>query len=544
MVTLTGKGAFGGISMGRLRFFRREQQEIEYKYIENTEAEYQRLNVAIASATAELLELAEQASKSAGANEAEIFQIHAMMLEDGELSEAIINTLREKHSSAEYAVQETAKLLRSSFEAMDSAYMQARGTDITDISSRLISTLTGNEKSKISFSHGEILCADDLTPSETVGLDKDKLAAFVTAYGSVSSHTAILSRSMEIPAVLGVGTSLFDFKDGTEAIVDGAEGKVYIDPDKKTKAEMTARQEQLRKQNDSLQLCRGLESITADGRKINLYANIQSPSQLSAALNNDAEGIGLFRSEFLFLERSSPPSEEEQFNAYKAVLEGMGKRKVIIRTLDIGADKQVEYLGLKKEENPALGLRGIRLCLSRPDIFLPQLRALLRASAYGSLAIMFPMISSIEELAATLTLIDKVRSELGADGVPFSPSVELGIMVETPAAAIICDLLAPMVDFFSIGTNDLTQYTLAQDRQNASLEPFFNPRHQSVIRLISHITDIAHKSGKWVGICGELAADTTLTEIFLQLGIDELSVSPSYILPLRNKIRNINLKNS
>ena len=404
-----------------------------------------------------------------------------------------------------------------------------------------VALLCGASSEEIPASRGAIICADDLTPSEAIGLNRESVLAFVTAGGSVSSHTAILSRSMGIPAVLAVGDSLLSLKDGAEAIVDGFSGTVYIDPDDSTRELMTLRYNDEKKQRTLLEEYRGLDNVTLDGRRIELYANIQSPHELSAALLNDAGGIGLFRSEFLFLDRTSPPDEEEQLKVYRQVLEGMQGKKVIIRTLDLGADKQADYFGLEKEENPAMGLRAIRLCLTRPDIFKPQLRALLRASVYGQLAIMCPMISSVEELCRIRSLISEIKDELSREKLPFSADTELGIMIETPAAAIISDLLAQYVDFFSIGTNDLTQYTLALDRQNRNIEEFLLPHHEAVMRLIKFTADSAHRYGKWVGICGELGADITLTEEFLRMGIDELSVSPSYILPLRDKIRKTDL---
>ena len=465
-----------------------------------------------------------------------------MMLEDEDYKNEITNIIKSERFNAEYAVSMTSVKFASIFEAMDDAYMQARGADIRDISNRLISLLLGKASTDISLNKGNIICADDLTPSEAMSLDRGKVSAFITSAGSASSHTAILAKSMGIPAVIGLGDDLMTLTDGAEAIVDGFSGRVYISPDADTSARMREKRNADLQRKALLEEYKGLENITLDGTKIDLFANIQCLQELSSVTSNDAGGIGLFRSEFLYLDRKDFPTEDEQFEVYKKVLSHMNGKKVIIRTLDIGADKQADYFKLEKEENPALGLRAIRICLSRPDIFRPQLRALLRASVYGNLGIMFPMISSVSELKKTLNLVDDVKQELTAKGISFSPDTELGIMIETPAAAVTSDLLAPLVDFFSIGTNDLTQYTLALDRQNRRLDRFFDPHHEAVLRLIELTVNNAHAHGKWVGLCGELGADTELTERFLRMGIDELSVSPSFILPLRDKIRKTNLK--
>ena len=541
MITLKGKGVFGGIAIGKLSFFHRATEEIGRRLITDIQKEISRYESARERAAKELSELYSTALKKIDAESAEIFEIHGMMLEDEDYNDRVRSLIEKERVCAEYAVTQTGKEFSRSFEGMDDTYMQARGADIRDISNRLVALLLGAPIEEISTSEGSIICADDLTPSEAMRLDKEKTLAFVTARGSASSHTAILSRSMGIPAVLDVGEDLLTLTDGADAIVDGFSGTVYISPDDETKAIMTKRLNDERKRHALLEEYKGLDNVTLDGRKIELFANIQSIRELSAVLSNDAGGIGLFRSEFIYFDRSSLPDEDEQFDVYRQVLEKMEGKKVIIRTLDVGADKQVAYFGLEKEDNPAMGLRAIRICLTHPEIFKPQLRALLRASVYGRLAIMCPMICSVEEIRRVREVITEVKEELRCEGIPFSEDTEFGIMIETPAAAIISDLLAQYVDFFSIGTNDLTQYTLALDRQNRQLEEFFIPNHEAVMRLIQFTADSAHRYGKWVGICGELAADTSLTERFLRMGIDELSVSPAYILPLRDKIRKTDL---
>lgn len=541
MITLKGKGVFGGIAIGKLSFFHRATEEIGRRLITDIQKEISRYESARERAAKELSELYSTALKKIDAESAEIFEIHGMMLEDEDYNDRVRSLIEKERVCAEYAVTQTGKEFSRSFEGMDDTYMQARGADIRDISNRLVALLLGAPIEEISTSEGSIICADDLTPSEAMRLDKEKTLAFITARGSASSHTAILSRSMGIPAVLDVGEDLLTLTDGADAIVDGFSGTVYISPDDETKAIMTKRLNDERKRHALLEEYKGLDNVTLDGRKIELFANIQSIRELSAVLSNDAGGVGLFRSEFIYFDRSSLPDEDEQFGVYRQVLEKMEGKKVIIRTLDVGADKQVAYFGLEKEDNPAMGLRAIRICLTHPEIFKPQLRALLRASVYGRLAIMCPMICSVEEIKRVREVITEVKEELRCEGIPFSEDTEFGIMIETPAAAIISDLLAQYVDFFSIGTNDLTQYTLALDRQNRQLEEFFIPNHEAVMRLIQFTTDSAHRYGKWVGICGELAADTSLTERFLRMGIDELSVSPAYILPLRDIIRKTDL---
>ena len=449
-----------------------------------------------------------------GETNAQIFEIHMMMLEDDDYNESIQNIIDTQKVNAEYAVSITADNFAEMFSAMDDAYMQARAADVRDISDRIIANLTGNAAVQENSGEKHIICADDLAPSETVSLDKDKVLAFLTAHGSSNSHTAILARNMNIPAVIGVGSDfLKEVQDGTDE----------------------------EKKRLLLEL-KGKENVTKDGTKVNIYANIGSVDNIGAVLLNDAGGIGLFRSEFLYLENNDYPNEEQQFLAYKRVLESMAGKKVIIRTLDIGADKQVDYFHLKKEDNPAMGYRAIRICLTRPEIFKTQLRALYRASIYGNLGVMFPMITSVSELEKILAICEEVKAELREQGVTYSDTMELGIMIETPAAAIISDRLAPMVDFFSVGTNDLTQYTLACDRQNPDIEPFIDTHHEAILRLIEMSAKNAHANGAWIGICGELAADTTLTETFLRMGIDELSVSPAFVLKVRDAVRNVDLR--
>lgn len=541
MITLSGKGVYGGIAIGRLRYFHRRNETIRRQHISDVERETDRFHSALKRAKDELDALYKTALREIDEESAAIFEIHAMMLDDEDLKNEILKIIKSEKANAEYAISTASKTFSDQFESMDDAYMQARGADIRDIANRLIAILSGNDSEQIEFLDGDIICADDLTPSEAMQLDRDKISAFVTSGGSTKSHTAILARSLGIPAVVDVGESLMSLSDGTEAIVDGYTGEVYISPDGETVQNMRNRLDEDVRTKALLEEYKGLENITIDGRKIEIFANIQGLREIQAAISNDAGGIGLFRSEFLYLDRSDFPTEDEQFEVYKTALESMGDKRVIIRTLDIGADKSVGYFGIEKEDNPALGLRAIRICLTRPDIFRPQLRALLRASVYGKLAIMFPMISSEEELRHTLEIVNELKKELDSERIPYSREIEFGIMIETPAAAIISDILAPLVDFFSIGTNDLSQYTLALDRQNRQLDSFFIPHHEAVLRLIQLTADNAHKYGKWVGICGELGSDTELTEEFLRMGIDELSVSPSYILPLRDKIRRTDL---
>lgn len=542
MTTLKGKGVYGAIALGRISVFTRREASVKRTHIEDIEAEKARLEKAKEKATEQLRTIYEKALKEVGEANAQIFEIHQMMIEDEDYNESIASIIETQSVNAEYAVAVTADNFSEMFASMDDAYMQARSADVKDISNRIISCLSDGGGSDDVSDEKVIICADDLAPSETVQLDKDKVLAFVTAFGSSNSHTAILARNMNIPAVIGVGTELLNtVKSGVFAAVDGYTGEIFIDPDEKTVARLEKKRKEDEEKKHLLQELKGKENVTLDGRKINIYANIGSVDNIGAVLANDAGGIGLFRSEFLYLESSDYPTEEQQFAAYKRVLESMAGKKVIIRTLDIGADKQVDYFGLEKEENPALGYRAIRICLTRPEIFRTQLRALYRASAYGNLGIMFPMITSVSEVEKILAMCGEVKEQLKSEGVEVSDNVELGIMIETPAAAIISDRLAPMVDFFSIGTNDLTQYTLACDRQNANIEQFIDTHHEAILRLIEMSAENAHKHGAWIGICGELAADTSLTETFLRMGIDELSVSPTFVLKVRDAVRKCDL---
>lgn len=542
MTKYVGKGVYGAVAIGKISVFKKNDVSVARTHIDDTEAEKARVEAAKSAAAEQLSAIYEKALKEVGETNAQIFEIHMMMLEDEDYNESIRNIIDTQHVNAEFAVAVTADNFAEMFSSMDDSYMQARAADVKDISNRIIANLTGTTSGIADTDDKMIICADDLAPSETVSLDKDKVLAFVTAHGSSNSHTAILARNMNIPAVIGVGDKFMsDIKDGDEAIVDGFTGEIYLSPDDATKEKMLKKQADDENKKRLLLELKGKENVTVDGSKINIFANIGSIDNIGAVLMNDAGGIGLFRSEFLYLENTDYPTEEQQFNAYKRVLESMAGKKVIIRTLDIGADKQVDYFNLKKEENPALGYRAIRICLTRPEIFKTQLRALFRASVYGHLGIMFPMITSVKELEQILSICDDVKAELKNDGIDYSDSIEIGIMIETPAAAIISDKLAPMVDFFSVGTNDLTQYTLACDRQNPDIEQFCDTHHEAILRLIEMSAENAHKNGAWIGICGELAADTTLTETFLRMGIDELSVSPTYVLKVRDTVRKIDL---
>ena len=542
MITLKGKGVYGAIALGRISVFTRKEAAVKRTHIEDIKAEKARVEAAKKKAVAELSAIYDKALREVGEANAQIFEIHMMMIEDEDYNDSISSIIETQSVNAEYAVAVTADNFAAMFASMDDAYMQARSADVKDISNRIISCLSEEDSTDTVSDEKVIICADDLAPSETVLLDKDKVLAFVTAYGSSNSHTAILARNMNIPAIIGAGKEFLNsVKNGDFAAVDGYTGEIFLDPDEGTKARLEAKRTEDEEKKRLLQELKGKDNVTLDGRKINIYANIGGVDNIGAVLANDAGGIGLFRSEFLYLESSDYPSEEQQFAAYKKVLESMAGKKVIIRTLDIGADKQVDYFNLAKEENPALGYRAIRICLTRPEVFRTQLRALYRASAYGNLGIMFPMITSVSELEKILAICEDVRKELTAEGVEISEKVELGIMIETPAAAIISDRLAPMVDFFSVGTNDLTQYTLACDRQNAAIEQFIDTHHEAILRLIKMAADNAHKNGKWIGICGELGADTSLTETFLRMGIDELSVSPAFVLKVRDAVRKCDL---
>lgn len=542
MKKYSGKGVYGAIAIGKISVLKKNDAAVTRVHVEDAAAEKARVEKAKQAAAEQLQAIHDKALKEVGEANAQIFEIHIMMLEDEDYNESIANIIDTQQVNAEYAVAVTSDNFAEMFAAMDDAYMQARSADVRDISNRIIANLTGTADSSAESCDSMIVCADDLAPSETVALDKDKVLAFVTAHGSSNSHTAILARNMNIPAVIGMGDEfLTEISSGTPAIVDGYTGTVIVDPDEATVAEYTAKRTSDEEKKRLLQELKGKENVTVDGRKINIYANISGIDNIGAVLLNDAGGIGLFRSEFLYLENSDFPTEEQQFHAYKRVLESMAGKKVIIRTLDIGADKQVGYFGLKKEENPALGYRAIRICLTRPEIFKTQLRALYRASVYGNLRIMFPMITSVKEVERIKEICEEVKAELRSDGIEYSDKIELGIMIETPAAALISDRLAPMVDFFSVGTNDLTQYTLACDRQNPDIEEFIDTHHEAILRLIEMSAENAHKNGAWIGICGELAADTTLTERFLRMGIDELSVSPSFVLKVRDAVRRTDL---
>lgn len=535
-----GKGVYGAVAIGNITLFKKSDVSVKRIRVNDTDGEKSRFEQTKALAISQLQEIYDKALKEVGETNAAIFEIHQMMLDDEDYNDSINNIIDSQSVNAEYAVAVTADNFAEMFGSMDDAYMKARAADVRDISNRLIDILSGNAGNQKSSGEKVIICASDLAPSETVTLDKDKVLAFVTAYGSSNSHTAILARNMNIPAIIGAGDDfLADIKDGTKAVVDGFTGEIFIDPDEETCKKYLEKQQADEEKKRLLQKLKGKENITLDGHKINIYANIGAVSDIGKVLANDAGGIGLFRSEFLYLENSDFPTEEQQFIAYKKVLESMVGKKVIIRTLDIGADKQCDYFKLKKEENPALGCRAIRICLTRPEIFKTQLRALYRASVFGSLGIMFPMITSVAEVEKILDMCNAVKEELKSEKIEYSEKVELGIMIETPAAAVISDKLAPMVDFFSVGTNDLTQYTLACDRQNPDIEQFIDTHHEAVLRLIEMSAENAHKHGAWIGICGELGADTSLTERFLRMGIDELSVSPSFVLKIRDTVRNI-----
>ena len=541
MITIQGKGVSTGIGMGPLYFYRRAKTEIKRYNVEDTQAEWLRFKGAQAVAMDQLGDLAEKARAEAGDEAAMLFETHQMMAEDLDYEEAIQTLITEDGLNAESAVSDTAEQFAAMFEAMDDEYMKGRAADVKDVSARILSILCGVVQGGIDSDVPVLLASDDLAPSETIQLDKSKILGFITSYGSSSSHTAILARTMGIPAIVGLGDQLDTIYEGRQVVVDGATGTVIIDPTEAVFADFVAKREEQMHQRALLETLKGQENITKDGKKCRVYCNIGSPEDVDAIKMNDGGGIGLFRSEFLYLNSSTYPTEDEQFEAYKAVLTGMGDKEVIIRTCDIGADKQIDYFELPKEENPAMGMRALRISLSRPAFFRTQLRALYRASAYGNLGIMFPMVTSVWEVRETKKLIESVKKELHDEGIPYSDHVEIGIMIETPAAAIISDRLAKEVDFFSCGTNDLTQYTLACDRQNNDLGRFYDPHHLSVVRLLKMVTENAHKNGIWVGICGELGADLELTETFLAIGVDELSVTPRAVLPLRDKIRSLDI---
>lgn len=543
MISIQGKGVSTGVAMGPLYYYQRAKSVIRRFKVEDAAAEWERFRAAQKKAIEQLGELYEKALKEAGEEAAFLFETHQMMAEDDDYVEAIEGLIKDEKLNAEAAVTDTAAQFADMFAQMDDTYMQARAADVKDVSGRIIGILTGVVQGGIDSPVPVILAADDLAPSETVQLDKSKILAFVTEGGSGSSHTAILARTMGIPAIIGVGDQLKPEYEGRDCIVDGATGTVILDADEATRAVMMAKREEQLKRQKLLEQLKGQPNVTKDGQSIKVFCNIGNPEDVPVVLSNDGGGVGLFRSEFLYLNCSDYPSEDYQFEAYKKVLSDMGGKEVVIRTLDIGADKQIDYFDMPKEENPALGNRALRICLNRPEIFKTQLRALYRASAFGKLGIMFPMVTSVWEVKEAKKMCEQVKKELTAEGKPFADDVQIGIMIETPAAAVMSDRLAKLVDFFSCGTNDLTQYTLACDRQNNDLGRFFNPHHPAVLRLLKMVCDNAHKNGVWVGICGELGADLELTETFLAIGIDELSVSPRSVLPLRQKIRETTIGN-
>ena len=530
-----GKSVFGGIAIGKISVYKKDEQLVKRVKIEDADAEMERYTAARNIAAAQLQKLYDKALKEVGEANAAIFEVHQMMLEDEDYNESVENIIHSQMVNAEYAVASTADNFAQMFEAMDDDYMRGRAADVRDISERVITVLTGGAGSGLDSDEPVIIAADDLAPSETVQLDKDKVLSFVTAHGSENSHTAILARTMGIPALIGTGIDLDETVDGKLGIVDGTNGVVYVDPDAELLEEMKKKQQEGQEKKRLLQTLKGKENITLDGQKVMLYANVGNIKDLGIALQNDAGGIGLFRSEFIYLGQDHYPTEEEQFQIYKTVAETMAGRRVIIRTLDIGADKQCDYFELDKEDNPAMGLRAIRICLTRPEIFKTQLRALFRASVYGNINIMYPMIISVDEVRQIKAIVEEVKAELAEQGIEYGNPAQ-GIMIETPASVMMSRELAEEVDFFSIGTNDLTQYTLAIDRQNSKLDKFFDSHHPAVLRMIQMTVENAHKAGIWCGICGELGADQALTKDFLAMGVDELSVSPGSILPLRKII--------
>ena len=541
MQVYNGKSVFGGIAIGKISVYQKGEQQVKRVKITDADAEMERYADAKNAAVEQLQKLYDKALIEVGEANAAIFEIHQMMLDDDDYNESVENIIRTQMVNAEYVVAATADNFAQMFASMDDDYMKERAADVKDISERLLTILQGSESNKVDTNEPVIIVADDLAPSETVQLDKDMVLSFVTVHGSLNSHTAILARTMAIPALIGTeALPLNASVDGKLGIVDGFNGKIYVDPDENILTEMKAKQQEDLEKKQLLQTLKGKENITLDGQKVMLYANIGNIKDLATVIQNDAGGIGLFRSEFIYLEREDYPTEEEQFQIYKTVAETMAGKRVIIRTLDIGADKQCDYFNMEHEENPALGCRAIRICLTRPEIFKTQLRALFRASAYGKLAIMYPMITSVKEVHRIKEIVEEVKAELAEQGIEFAIP-EQGIMIETPAAAMVSDELAKEVDFFSVGTNDLTQYTLAIDRQNTKLDEFYDAHHPAVLRMISMVAENAHKAGIWAGICGELGADTTLTQEFLAMGIDELSVSPGSILPIRKIVLETNV---
>jgi phosphotransferase system enzyme I (PtsI) len=542
MKSYEGKSAYNGIAIGNIKLYKKDNQIVNRKHIDDVKKEQERFEEAKAEAVKQLQSLYEKALKEVGAASAAIFDVQQMMLEDVDYLASIYNIIETQKVNAEYAVAVTGDNFSSMFATLEDDYMKERAADVKDVSERLLSAIGKKSSSNFDLTEPSIILAEDLAPSETVQLDKEKVLAFVTVRGSTNSHTAILARMMSIPALVNTKIDLEDGLTGKIAIVNGNTGEFIVEPDEQLLAEVKKVQEEEQEKRYLLQTLKGKDNITLDGQKINLYANIGSLSDLASVLQNDAGGIGLFRSEFLYLERDTYPTEEEQFQVYKQVAETMAGKKIIIRTLDIGADKQVDYFELEKEENPAMGYRAIRICLDRIEVFKTQLKAIFRASAFGNIAIMYPMIISVEEIYKIKEVVAEVKAELSKNNVTIG-KVEQGIMIETPAAVMISDLLAKEVDFFSIGTNDLSQYTLAIDRMNQKLENFFNPHHEAVLRMIRMVVENGHKEGIWIGICGELGADLSLTKTFLEMGIDELSVAPPYILPLRAEIRKLNIKN-
>lgn len=541
MKVYDGKSVFHGVAIGKISVYKKGEQQVKRMKVTDTDAEMARYEAAKAKALEQLQGLYDKALHEVGEANAAIFEVHQMMLEDDDYNDSIANMVRTQGVNAEYAVATTCDNFAQMFASMDDDYMKERAADVKDISERVLSILSGNDSASAMMTEPSIIVADDLAPSETVQLNKDLVLSFVTVHGSLNSHTAILARTMAIPALIGTPLPLDDTVDGKLGIVDGASGKIYVDPDEETLDRMTKRQQEEAEKKALLQTLKGKENITLDGKKIMLYANIGNIKDLGTVIQNDAGGIGLFRSEFIYLEKDHYPTEEEQFQIYKQVAETMAGKRVIIRTLDIGADKQCDYFEMEHEENPALGYRAIRICLTRPEIFKTQLRALFRASAFGKIAIMYPMITSVKEVKQIQEVVEAVKKELTEQGTPYGDP-EQGIMIETPAAVMVSDELAKEVDFFSIGTNDLTQYTLAIDRQNTKLDEFYDSHHPAILRMIAMVVENAHKAGIWAGICGELGADQTLTREFLAMGVDELSVSPGSILPIRKIVLETNVE--
>lgn len=535
MKVFEGKSVFSGIAIGKISIFQKADTSVKRFHVEDVEAEVKRVDEAKATALAQLQKLYDKAVQEVGESGAAIFEVHQMMMEDGDYLDSISNIIRTEGVNAEYAVATTGDNFASMFASMDDDYMRARAADVKDISDRLVRVLSGHGDGDMEASEPSIIVAEDLAPSETVQMDKSKVLAFVTRKGSSNSHTAILARTMNIPALINIEYD--DSVNGMMAIVDGKNGTLILEPDEETLKKYQELKEEELRQRTMLRELKGKQTETKSGRKLHLYANIGSTADVASVLANDAEGIGLFRSEFIYLEKDNYPTEEEQFQIYKTVAQNMAGKKVIIRTLDIGADKQIDYFNMAHEENPAMGYRAIRICLDRPEVFKTQLRALFRAAMFGNISIMYPMIISVKEVLQIKEIVAEVKKELTEQGIPFKDDVEQGVMIETPAAVMISDLLAKEVDFFSIGTNDLTQYTLAIDRQNAKLDNIYDSHHEAVLRMIKMVVDNAHKEGIWAGICGELGADTTLTERFVEMGLDELSVSPTFVLPVRKIVR-------